>query len=819
MNKHHIKPIVINLFNSNYNDTAVKIAEEIEKYSIYSIGRTNITTCPVCFDTETTTFNEMAFIYIYQIQIGKYCILIREKSLFLKLLKEVHYICDDLSCEIIMGIANVKYEWSFLCKDFMFLFKNEETEIKSQVKTFLEPYTPLTSNIGNIRIIDILKISGSNLAKTAEDYCTTQKMVGDLDYKKIRNSKTKLTEKELKYCINDVVIGAEYLMYLHEQYTYIGKRIPLTSTGIVRNLMSEEAYLIDGDKQITKNDRLVSKFVYEEVLEKIKNGFPKKYSDYSKIMDKLYRGGVTHGNAFYAGEVLCEIDHIDYTSDYPACMLQYKYPVEFKDDVLIYNGKKITISKYENEEGLKKLLKYEDDLAFYATFTFKNLRSKYDHSLESISKTVSYSEDDCVIDNGRILRAKEVVVMLTEQDLISYKAWYVWDSFEVSNLCIGIKEELPWYVIKAIIESYCDKKRLKDEGKPYAAEKAILNSVYGCTVQRIDIEECRDDYNGEQIRHIKSPVPFEYLNLKNKNNSRYFDYIIQKLQKKYSYGLGDKEDNLRKAVAKVYNDIYNGNPIINSEKYLNIYNVIVEKLQQRKYSEVVNGVGSRIKDRNKTKMLSCFWGIWVTAYARRRLICMTSQLEEYAIEHDLKPVVVYYDTDSLFINTQGDKNIIKIVEDYNNETQKFNVDNLRIYENSGLLDDIGLFTFEPQCTHFKQLGAKRYVQRFYNKKTKKYIIEATIAGLNKKDFSKKVNKIRGDINKKFEVFSDGMIFNENECSKLTPTYINHSYSARVTDKYGNTEIMREQCGQVLKETSFEMTLCAFIAEKCKKRVG
>ena len=29
-------------------------------------------------------------------------------------------------------------------------------------------------------------------------------MVGDMDYKKIRNSETTLTEKEIGYCINDV---------------------------------------------------------------------------------------------------------------------------------------------------------------------------------------------------------------------------------------------------------------------------------------------------------------------------------------------------------------------------------------------------------------------------------------------------------------------------------------------------------------------------------------------------------------------------------------------------------------------------------------
>lgn len=798
MNKPHIKPKVVHLTIENFISVSEMVSNEILKWEAYKVGRTNISTCPICFDTETTTVNNMAFIYIYQLQVGKLCILCRIKSLIMSIFKEIHYTCDYYELNIYCGIANIKYEWSFLCKDFMKLLSDVEGS-ETRVGVLLDKLTPLNVNIGRIIIIDILKMSGSNLARTGKDYCTTQKLKGDLDYKIIRNSKTSLTETEYGYCINDVVVGAEYLLDRHERYTKNGKKIPFTATGVVRNIMKEEAYKSNPDKTL----------VYDEVLTKVKEGFPRLYTDYHKIMNYLFRGGYTHGNLYYAGELLKDVEHIDYTSDYPACMLQHKYPTKFYKDVFIYNGKKIIVEKFTNEEGLNKLIT-KDDIAFYADFEFTNLVATTDHSIESINKTILYS-DDAVVDNGRIRKTKVLKVMLTEQDYIAYKMFYKWDNIKITNLHIGLKENLPWYVIKAVIESYVDKKRLKDAKLPYAVEKAILNSCYGCTVQGMNIGECRDIYFPE-FRHIKSPVPFKYLDLTKDQNIKYFGYVKDKLIKDFGY---KNNEALDKAIRRVYNDIYEGNEIPNNDKYLNIYNTIVYKLQQRSYKSEIEG------SFGKSKMLSAYWGIWITAYARTRLLSMVYEVEKYANTNGLDPIVVYCDTDSMFINGhQNDKcwNDIKtIIDKYNKDTEDFNKENLRIYNKDGLLDDIGQFAWEPTCTHFKQLGAKRYLQRFFN--GKEYVIESTIAGLNKDAFSRKINEIEGTIEDKFNFFSDGMIFNDFETSKLMPVYNTNSYSFEVTDEEGNTEIMHEECGQVLKPVEFKMMLCGLLALKVKERIG
>ena len=78
------------------------------------------------------------------------------------------------------------------------------------------------------------------LKKLPEVYgLEVEKLVGDLDYSKIRHYKTNLTEKEMKYCEYDCLVVYEYIKKELEQYGTV-KNIPLTSTGHVRRELKEE---------------------------------------------------------------------------------------------------------------------------------------------------------------------------------------------------------------------------------------------------------------------------------------------------------------------------------------------------------------------------------------------------------------------------------------------------------------------------------------------------------------------------------------------------------------------------------------------------
>ena len=70
--KAHIIPTVFEVDESNLDEITIKAIHEVKRFEVYPVGRSNVSTCPACLDTETTTIEEngekFAFIWIYQIQ-------------------------------------------------------------------------------------------------------------------------------------------------------------------------------------------------------------------------------------------------------------------------------------------------------------------------------------------------------------------------------------------------------------------------------------------------------------------------------------------------------------------------------------------------------------------------------------------------------------------------------------------------------------------------------------------------------------------------------------------------------------------------------
>lgn len=810
MKKFYLKPRVIMVAIDNIALACDKVLKEIMRYGICQTGKGHVSMCPACFDIETTTIYDKAFAYVYQLQIGKICLIFRQKYLLNAILHDINFLMSGSHDEIIIGIANLKYEWSFLCKDFL------EIDNKHNM-IFTGASSPLYAKIGCIKLVDICRMTNSSLEKIGKDFCVTQKLVGDLNYNKIRNSLTPLTKFELNYMINDVTVGAEFMAAMHNLYTENCKPLPLTASGIVRQIMKEEAHKSIKSKGFDEEKsrlKTVSKRVYQDVIDKVIEGFPECYNDYADIMTWLFRGGYCHGNCYYVGEILCDVEHVDYTSDYPAIMLQHKFPTIFVKK-LNYKNKVINVNNFMSEKGLNTLLKVEKDIAFYAKITFYDIDNRFTHSVESVHKCIELDCDkDEDIDNGRIMRAKKMTVMLTEQDYHIYKRFYTWSKLTVQSLKVAEKDYLPWYVIKAICESYVQKKALKDAHQPYAVEKRVLNSTFGCLVQALQIMSNFDEIDDEHITTYNIDFPVEFLDLTKSSNREYIEFIAQYCKRVYGYGKkSDVEyNNLKEAIKTMYTYIKNGQKVFHTEKKINLYKAICYKLKQRAYNRA-----------KSDKFLSLWWGIWTTAYGRRRLLDIVADLEELALEEGWEPIVVYGDTDSLFLNCHQDEEcfekVMAIIHAYNDSIKIIN-SNLNTCHNNKidkleLLDDIGTFDFEPTCTHFKHLGAKRYLQRFYE--GRKPIIECTIAGLDKKDFNRKLKTIGKSIEDKFNFFNTNMIFKSFETSKLTPCYITESYQDEVIDEYGNHEIMSERCGQVLKKQDFSIRLISALALKAEGR--
>lgn len=218
------------------------------------------------------------------------------------------------------------------------------------------------------------------------------------------------------------------------------------------------------------------------------------------------------------------------------------------------------------------------------------------------------------------------------------------------------------------------------------------------------------------------------------------------------------------------------------------------------------------------QLLSPWWGIWVTAHARKHLLDVVYEIDW---DQDLCSVL-YCDTDSIYM-TDSPRNR-QIIAAYNAKIEAVNRQYDPEFHDIGCFDWIGADkkTGEPGHYMFKTLGAKRYI------KHKEGQTEVTVAGLPKgalerklirpfndtgrcyiayKDGKHKTGMIGWvDIDELFDAFCDGMLLTCAESMKTRAVYSPDPYSDVITDPEGNTEEMHEECGVAIVDTMFTMKL-------------
>lgn len=280
-----------------------------------------------------------------------------------------------------------------------------------------------------------------------------EKMDGDLDYSKIRTPATELTDKEMGYCEHDCLVVYEYIKVELQTYDRVDK-IPMTSTGKVR-------------KELQK---LVMKDPYYRRL--VGNAINIRPTVYNMLIE-AFAGGYTHANYMYTDEVLENIDSFDETSAYPYVLVSYKFPM-----------------KAFRECYIKKREEMLDEYAYLMRVKFKNIKCKYYNNFISASKCSWIVGGR--IDNGRIIRAKEITITLTDVDFKFILDTYECESYEIIQSFCALYNYLPLKFINFILDKYVNKTKFKNvKGKEmeYAKEKNKFNSLYGMTVTNMIRDE------------------------------------------------------------------------------------------------------------------------------------------------------------------------------------------------------------------------------------------------------------------------------------------------------------------------------------------
>lgn len=418
----------------------------------------------------------LALCYIWQFSFNDKVYYGRELTDFIDVLQDL-----PEECKIIIWVHNLSYEFQFLCNILHWksvFAKNPHKPMKATPREF--PKIEFRCSYMLTRLS--LDSWGKQLG--------VHKHTGDLDYEVLRTPKTPLTEKELGYCEYDcLVVYAGIQSYL-KRYKNVFD-IPLTQTGTVRREVK---------------NRLTSE---PEYVKKIKKLVPQTTEEYKMLM-RVFAGGYTHANRYYAGEpIYGHVEHFDFTSSYPTCMIAFKFPM----------SKWHYISKLFPDES-----KFEDN-AYIFKLKFKRLNCLTCNTYIQGSKC---DGEGFVFDNGRIISADELTIVITEQDYLTIKETYTWESMEVLEVWQADKAYLPVEFTNYILELYANKTNYKgvaDMEDIYLQSKQYINSMYGMCVTAIvqsDVEFSNGQWTVEQLTEEEVQKRLDKLRAWYPSEKRYF---------------------------------------------------------------------------------------------------------------------------------------------------------------------------------------------------------------------------------------------------------------------------------------------------------
>ena len=460
----------------------LKIMETKEYYNV-----------PASFDIETTSFyqdgiklpeNKRAVMYYWTFGIWNLVTSGRTWDEFTIFLDMIRAILDLTQYRLlIVYIHNLPYEFSFMRK------------LMEWDKVFmLDSRKPVYAISEGIEFRDMLKLAGGRalkyVSKDLQKY-KVEKMEGDLDYNELRSPLTPLTDKELKYCENDVRVCLHYIQEKIEQDGGI-INIPLTNTGYVRHYCRKKCF----DKW-----GRYKKMIHQLTID------PDEY----KQLQRAFQGGFTHANAHYVQHTIKDVSSYDLTSAYPTVMLLEKFPM---------SRARVITQEFPIEQLDNYLYTY--CCLFDLKLTMVRPIKYQDHPISS-SKCWGLKGE--VLDNGRVVFASELCITVTEQDYFIYEAFYDWDTIEISNLRVYEKDFLPSSFTNAILDLYKNKTELKGvEGEEleYMISKNMLNAAYGMSVTnpvRMIYEYANDKFQDPYLADLEDSIS-KY----NKDKKRFLFY-------------------------------------------------------------------------------------------------------------------------------------------------------------------------------------------------------------------------------------------------------------------------------------------------------
>lgn len=300
-------------------------------------------------------------------------------------------------------------------------------------------------------------------------HCTVRKLTGTFDYSVIRYPWTPLSDTEIAYCVNDVLSLQEAITREMQLDGDNLDTIPLTSTGYVRRKC----------KTAMRSRPAFHSYITDQLPD---------YDLYLALRE-AFRGGNTHANRLYVGQILKNVHSVDRSSSYPDVLVNHKFPVSW----FAHRGPCSMERFYKNKNVHKRAC-----LIRIALFNVK-LKNPYD-GCPYLAKDKCRLLHGALMDNGRILCAQYLETTVTDIDWDIIDAQYSYENPCIYDSWFARYGKLPQQFIDVINDMYRQKTALKGDPENevlYAKIKAMINALYGMTAQnplKLSFEFHDNDY-------------------------------------------------------------------------------------------------------------------------------------------------------------------------------------------------------------------------------------------------------------------------------------------------------------------------------------
>ena len=405
------------------------------------------------FDIETTLIDdiEQSLMYIWQWQFGEdYTVIGRTWDEFLDLQNRIKKTIPA-DYWLVVYVHNLSYEFQFLKGIYQFT-PDDIFAVASRKLIKCDMW-------GCFEFRCSYKLTNMSLKQfTTRMKVEHTKLSGEeFDYSVKRYPWTELTDEELEYCVNDVLGLVEAVNRLMERDGDTLQTIPLTSTGYVRR-----------NAKRAMREGIHHNFVYSILPD---------FETY-KALREAFRGGNTHANRYYAGDIVENVHSADRSSSYPAVMCNCEFPMTEFVPIL---------PKDLNKDYIARCITIRHK-ALLLRIGIKNLKLR-----DKFWGCPYLSKDKCrnihkavdTEDNGRILEAEYLETTVTDIDLKIIMEEYTGQIIFLQGWYASYKK-LPDALINEVVKYYKDKTELKGvKGQEifYDKAKALLNSLYGMMAQ------------------------------------------------------------------------------------------------------------------------------------------------------------------------------------------------------------------------------------------------------------------------------------------------------------------------------------------------